>query len=65
MKRTIKHDAGANLYAVVGTDGYIIECFNTEKQAADYLAEFEATLPKTGGDVEALAKKHGALFHHD
>lgn len=23
MERAIKHDAGANLYAVLGTDGYI------------------------------------------
>lgn len=65
MERTIKYDDGARLYAVIGADGYILECFDTEKQAADYLAEFEATLPKTAGAVMDLAKKYGALFRND
>jgi len=65
MERTIKHDAGANLYAVLGTDGYILECFDTEEQASAYLAEFEANVPKTAGEIIDLAKKHSALFRHD
>ncbi len=65
MERSIKYDDGAKLYAVIGIDGYIMECFDTEKQASEYLAEFELTMPKTVGDVMELAKKHGALFRHD
>lgn len=62
MNRAIKFDSAANLYAVIGTDDYVLECFETEKQAADYLAEFEEKMPKTAGEVSDLAKKHGALF---
>ena len=64
MNRTIKFDSGANLYAVIGSDGYILECFNTEKQASDYLAELEEKMPKTAGEVSDLAAKHGALFRN-
>lgn len=62
MERTINHDAGANLYVVTGADGYVLECFDTNEQASAYLAEFESNVPKTAGEVVALAKKHGALF---
>jgi hypothetical protein len=65
MERTIKHDTGANLYAVVGCDGYIMECFDMHEQAAAYLSEYEANLPKTVGETLDMAKKHGALFRHD
>lgn len=55
-------DIGAKLYAVIGDDGYIVECFDTREQADAYLSEFEATRPATSGAVIELAKKHGALF---
>ena len=60
----IKYDANANLY-VVEAVGFALECFDTEQAAADYLAEFEATAPKTAGQTMSLAKKHGALFRRD
>jgi hypothetical protein len=63
MERTIVYDQAVDHYAVIGRDGYIMECFRTEEQAKAYLAEFEATQPKTAGENWDLEKKHGALFH--
>lgn len=62
MNRTIKHDLLANVHVVVGTDGYVMECFDTEKRARDYLAEYEAKTPTTAGAAADLANKHGACF---
>jgi len=62
MERAIQYDMAVNHYAVIGIDGYIMECFRTVEQAEAYLAEFEATKPATAGENWDLAEKHGALF---
>jgi len=64
-ERHIKHDPSANLYAVIGTDDLIIECFDTLPQAKSYLSDYESAPPVTAGAVWDLAKKHNALFRHD
>lgn len=51
------------LHCVISTDGYILEVFDSRAAATAYLAEYEASTPRTAGEVKTLADKHGALFH--
>ncbi len=64
MERSIIYDFAVDHYAVIGIDGFIMECFRTVEQAEEYLAEFEATKPTTAGEIFDLAEKHGALFRN-
>ena len=62
QKLEIRYDDGANLYAVLDAEQFVLECFDTEDQAVNFAADFEALSPETSGGREALQQKHGALF---